>query len=49
MINRIHSYFNIKYPRSYVIENPFAGAVIVTVFCFGFLILYHPLNAHASK
>ncbi len=49
MKNRIHKSFNLKYPRSYVIENPFAGAVIVAVFCFGFLIFYQPLNAHASK
>lgn len=49
MKNRIHKSFNLKYPRSYVIENPFAGAVIVTVFCFAFLTLYQPLNAHASK
>jgi hypothetical protein len=49
MKNRIHTYFNLKYPRSYVIEDPFAGAVIVTVFCFAFLTLYQPLKADASK
>lgn len=49
MKNRIHNFFSLKYPRSYVVENPLAGAMIVAVFCFGFLTLYKPLNAHASK
>ncbi len=49
MKNHIHNFFSIKYPRSYIIENPVAGAVIVFVFCFGFLTLYQPLNAHAAK
>jgi hypothetical protein len=49
MKNHIHKSFSIKYPRSFLIENPLAGAVIVAVFCFAFLTLYQPLNAHASK
>ena len=32
--------FNLKYPRSFFIENQFAGVVIDTVFCFGFLTHY---------
>ena len=48
-MNQIKRFFKQKYPRSYIIENSVAGAVIITFFCFGFLILYKPLNAHASK
>lgn len=38
-----------KYPRNYLIENPWAGALINAIFCFLFLLLYKPLGTHASR
>ncbi len=38
-----------KYPRNYLIENPVAGAVIISLFTFVFVILYKPLDARASQ
>jgi hypothetical protein len=38
-----------KYPQNYILKNPFFGILIFLAFCLGFLIIYKPLNAHASK
>lgn len=38
-----------KYPRNYLIENPGAGAVIIALFTFLFVILYKPLDTTASQ
>lgn len=48
MKNRFAAWLNRKYPRNYLIENPFTGAVIIALFCFLFTVLYKPLHAHAS-
>ncbi len=39
---------NIKYPQNYIIKKPVIGAFILFAFSFGFMLLYHPLNAHES-
>ncbi len=49
MDNPIQKWFRKKYPRNYLIENPWAGAIIIATFCFVFLLLYKPLGAHASR
>lgn len=48
MKNRITTWLYRKYPRNYLIENPFAGAVIIALFCFLFTVLYRPLGTKAS-
>lgn len=40
--------FNTKYPQNYIIKKPIIGAFILFVFAFGFMLLYHPFNAHKS-
>jgi phage shock protein PspC (stress-responsive transcriptional regulator) len=35
-----------RFPQNFIIRNPLAGSLIIAVFCFGFLILYRPLNSH---
>ncbi len=48
MKNQIISWLNRKFPRNYLIENPVAGAIINTLFCFIFILLYKPLQTNAS-
>ena len=45
----IYKWLNIKYPQNYLFRNPFQGSLIISLVCFGFLVLYKPLNTHASK
>lgn len=39
---------NIKYPQNLIIKRPVIGAAVLFAFSFGFMLLYHPLNAHES-
>lgn len=48
-MNTFFNYLKIKYPRNYLVDNPFSGALFIAAFCFIFLTLYKPLNAHAGK
>ena len=49
MIEQIYKWLNRKYPQNYIIKNPYIGALIIALFCFGFVVLYKPLNAHEAK
>ena len=49
MRNRLFKWLLIKYPQNYIIRNPFKGALIISLFCFGFTILYKPMGYHASR
>lgn len=49
MIRKILSLLNKRYPRNFILRNPFWGSLIIMVFCFIFTILYKPLNAHESR
>lgn len=49
MNNLIHKWITIKYPQNYIIKKPLQGALIITLFCFGFINLYKPLGFHASR
>lgn len=37
-----------KYPQNYIIRRPVIGAFVLFAFSFGFTLLYHPLDTHAS-
>jgi len=39
-------WLNKRFPQNYLIRHPLTGALIIAVFCFGFVILYRPLNSH---
>ncbi len=49
MTGRIKKWLKIKYPQSFIIKKPFKGTLIITLFVFGFMVLYRPLNTHASR
>ncbi len=49
MGNRVFKWLLIKYPQNYIIRNPIKGALIISLFCFGFTILYKPMGYHASR
>lgn len=41
-------FYHISYPQNYMIRNPLAGALILFLFSFVFLLMYHPMNAQRS-
>src|SRR6056297_2846620 len=46
-VKKIHSdWLKKRFPQNFIIRNPLAGSLIIAAFCFGFLILYRPLNSH---
>ncbi len=49
MNSLIHKWVTIKYPQNYIIKNPLQGALIISLFCFGFINMYKPLDFHASR
>ena len=48
MINQAYKWLNRKYPQNYIIQKPYIGAVIIAMFCFGFVSIYKPLNTHEA-
>ncbi len=38
-----------RFPRNFVMKNPFAGAFVLVAFCFIFLLIYKPLSVRESK
>lgn len=46
---RVFKILNKNYPRNFIIEKPYAGTLIFLAFCFGFIVLYKPLNTHEAR
>jgi hypothetical protein len=46
---RIDRWLNCNYPQSFILMNPLRGALIISLFFFGFTSLYKPFNVHATK
>jgi hypothetical protein len=46
---RIDKWLKYNYPKNYILKNPLAGAVIISLFVFGFTVLYQPFHTHASR
>lgn len=44
----IDHWFKKPYPRNYILRHPYAGAGIIALFCFGFVMIYRPLEAHQT-
>ena len=40
--------FTRQFPQNFILRNPFLGGLLIAVFCFIFLTLYHPLQTHAT-
>ena len=38
-----------KYPRNFILKNPYLGTLIFLLFCLGFVLIYRPLNLHESR
>jgi len=49
MSDVIYKWLKTKYPQNYIIRNPFKGALIIAAFCFGFAVLYKPLDTHGTR
>ena len=49
MTGLINKCLKIRYPQNFIIKNPFTGTLLITLFVFGFAVLYKPFNAHAAK
>lgn len=48
MNSRFYKLLNINYPQNYIIRSPLTGALLISVFCFGFSAIYKPSDFHAS-
>jgi hypothetical protein len=48
LTGRIDKWLNCRYPQNYIIRSPLTGTLIISIFVFGFAVLYKPLNAHAA-
>lgn len=38
-----------RYPQNYILKYPVAGTLIYLLSCFGFSVIYRPLNAHEGR
>ena len=45
---KVFAFLHKKYPQNFIIQNPFIGSLIFLVFCFIFILVYRPMNTHAS-
>jgi hypothetical protein len=48
MENKYFNWLTLRYPQNFIIRHPYLGTVIVSVFVFGFTVLYNPLSTHAA-
>jgi hypothetical protein len=46
---QINKWLNKKYPQNFLLKNPYIGTLIFMAFCFGFILLYKPLNIHGAR
>ncbi|PKP49712.1 MAG: hypothetical protein CVT94_04125 [Bacteroidetes bacterium HGW-Bacteroidetes-11] len=49
MNERKSKWFFREYPQNLILEKPFRGALIMTLFYFGFLIIFNPRATHESR
>jgi len=49
MNRKLNKLFNNFYPQNYIIRHPLPGALIISLFIFGFSALYKPSDSHASR
>lgn len=45
---KVDHWFKKPYPRNYILRHPYQGAGIIALFCFGFVMIYRPLEAHQA-
>ena len=49
MARWIDKWLNKNYPQNFIIEKPLIGTLIFLAFCFGFVMLYKPLDLHGAR
>lgn len=49
MISAIHKWLKKTYPQNYILRKPLIGTLIFIAFCFGFVVLYRPLQIHEAR
>ena len=49
MMAPIYKLLNKRFPQNYILKKPLIGTLIFLVFCFGFINIYKPLNAHEGR
>lgn len=45
---KVSDFFKKSYPQNLIIRKPLIGGMIIFAFTFGFIVIYKPLEAHAS-
>jgi hypothetical protein len=48
-MKRVYNWLNKKYPQNYIVKNPIIGTLIFLAFCFGFALIYKPLDVHEAR
>jgi hypothetical protein len=48
-MKRAFNWLNKKYPQNYILQNPVVGTLIFLAFCFGFAVIYRPLDIHEAR
>jgi hypothetical protein len=49
MVKQIFKFLNKKYPQNFILKNPYIGTLIFLAFCYGFILIYRPLNVHEAR
>lgn len=48
MNSRFVKWLKFKYPQNFILRKPLAGALVISLFVFGFAVLYQPFHSHAA-
>ena len=49
LFDRIHEISGKRFPRNFIMRNPFTGSLILVSFCFLFMMIYKPLRVQESR
>jgi hypothetical protein len=49
MLARFYKLLNKNYPQNLILQKPYIGTLIFLAICFGFVVLYKPLDLHQAR
>lgn len=49
MVTQFYKLLNKNYPQNLILQKPYIGTLIFLAFCFGFVVLYKPLDLHQAR
>jgi hypothetical protein len=49
MRKRFLKWLESKYPQNFILRKPLGGSLIISLFVFGFTVLYQPFHTHAAR